>query len=100
MQKATPTRLIPGRFNPYRRLIRVRKVRDNGFVEFDFAIGDAELCVELILPRAAFKAFERMPNTERMSEDDAAYAFRRHQSYLYGQPDGEPRSTHNNKQET
>lgn len=94
MQDTTP----PGRFNPIRRFIRVRHVRDDGFIEFDFALGDAELSVELILPRAAFEAFERLPDTERMSEDAAARALQRQQSYLYGLP--EPESIHNNNQET
>ena len=89
-----------GSFNPARRFIRVRNQRDDGFVEFDFAIGDAELSVELILPRAAFEAFAGLPGTERMNEDAAARAFRRQQSYLYGTPDGAPESLHNNNQET
>lgn len=73
-----------GSFNPSRRFIRVRQLRTDGFVEFDFAIGDAELCVELILPQAAFEAFASQPGTERMSEDAAARAFQLQQSYLYG----------------
>ncbi len=89
-----------GPFNPTRRFIRVRRVRDNGFVEFDFAVGDAELSVELILPRTAFEAFERMPGMERMSEDAADRAFRRQQSYLYGQSESDPTLAHNNTQET
>ena len=82
MQKDIPE--PAGSFNPSRRFIRVRQLRADGFVEFDFAMGDAELCVELILPRAAFEALASQPGTERMSEDDAARAFHRQQSYLYG----------------
>lgn len=91
-----------GSFNPSRRLIRVRQLRSDGFVEFDFAIGDAELYVELILPRAAFETFASQPGIERMSEDAAARAFQRQQSYLYG-PAEAPLShsnTYNNHQET
>ncbi|WP_078119091.1 phenol hydroxylase subunit [Thiosocius teredinicola] len=39
-----------------RRFVRVRE-RHNGFVEFDFSIGDPELYVELILTDAAFDEF-------------------------------------------
>lgn len=44
-------------FDVRRRYVRRRAERADGFVEFDFAIGDPDLCVELILPLAAFTAF-------------------------------------------
>ena len=37
--------------------VRERNTRADGFVEFDFAIGDPELSVDLILPIHAFKEF-------------------------------------------
>lgn len=37
--------------------VRVQRLRDDGFVEFDFALGDPGLSVDLILPQAAFNAF-------------------------------------------
>lgn len=39
------------------RYVRVRNHREGRFIEFDFAIGDPCLSVELILPNAAFSAF-------------------------------------------
>lgn len=39
------------------RFVRVRHRRPNGLVEFDFAIGEPELFVEMILPAAAFTDF-------------------------------------------
>lgn len=42
-----------------RRWVRVTQERADGFIEFDFAIGDPELSVELILPRTAFEEFCR-----------------------------------------
>lgn len=39
------------------RYVRVRSLREGGFVEFDFLVGDGDLAVELILPLAAFKEF-------------------------------------------
>ena len=44
-------------FDPSRRYVRVRRVRDDGFVEFEFAIGDPDMFVELILPQAALAGF-------------------------------------------
>lgn len=39
------------------KYVRVTEVRDDKFVLFDFAIGDPELSVELILPLEAFREF-------------------------------------------
>jgi phenol hydroxylase P0 protein len=40
-----------------RRFVRLRGERGNGFVEFDFAIGEPEVFVELILDSKSFKEF-------------------------------------------
>jgi phenol hydroxylase P0 protein len=40
-----------------RRFVRLRGERGNGFVEFEFAIGEPELFVELILNRESFEEF-------------------------------------------
>ena len=44
-------------FDPTRRYVRVCEQRPDGFIEFEFAIGDPALCVELMLPEAAFHEF-------------------------------------------
>lgn len=44
-------------FDPNRKYVRVTQTRDNGLVEFQFAVGEPELFVELILPTAAFREF-------------------------------------------
>lgn len=44
-------------FDPSRRYVRICETRPDGFVEFEFAIGDPELCVELMLPESAFHEF-------------------------------------------
>lgn len=46
-------------FDPRVCFVRLRKVRGDGFVEFDFAIGEPDLSVELIMPSAAFHEFCR-----------------------------------------
>ena len=58
-------------FDASRRFVRVRNYRPDGFVEFDFAIGDPALSVQLILPRAAFDAFSLLPGMQKTSEEDA-----------------------------
>lgn len=44
-------------FDPTKKFVRVTQLRDDGFVEFDFAIGGAEVYVEMILPAPAFDEF-------------------------------------------
>lgn len=44
-------------FDPTRRYVRVCEQRPDGFIEFEFAIGDPALCVELMLPETAFHEF-------------------------------------------
>jgi phenol hydroxylase P0 protein len=44
-------------FDPSRKYVRVTELRHDGFVEFEFAIGEPELFVEMILPAAAFDEF-------------------------------------------
>lgn len=40
-----------------RKYVRFLEQRPNGLVEFEFAIGDPELCVEMLLPEAAYREF-------------------------------------------
>ena len=48
---------IEPRFNPAEKFVTVTELRSDGFVEFEFAIGEPELFVELILPAAIFDEF-------------------------------------------
>lgn len=54
-----------------KRYARVRRVVDDKFIEFDFAIGDPSLYVELVLPKAAFEIFCRHNKVEMMTEEQA-----------------------------
>lgn len=40
-----------------KKYVRVTALRPNGFVEFDFAVGEPELYVELLMNQAAFQDF-------------------------------------------
>lgn len=44
-------------FDIRKQYVRFRELRTDGYVLFDFAIGDPALAVELILPLAAYQAF-------------------------------------------
>ena len=44
-------------FDPSKKFVRVTKLREDGFVEFDFAVGELEIYVEMILPARAFDDF-------------------------------------------
>ena len=44
-------------FDPNKKFVRVTKLRDDGFVEFDFVVGEVEIYVEMILPAPAFDDF-------------------------------------------
>jgi phenol/toluene 2-monooxygenase (NADH) P0/A0 len=47
----------PTTFNPANKFVRVTELRPDGFVEFEFALGEPELFCEMILPAAAFDDF-------------------------------------------
>jgi phenol/toluene 2-monooxygenase (NADH) P0/A0 len=51
------------------RYIRVRSPANARFVEFDFAIGDPSLFVELIMPPAAFIEFCQRNQVVTMNEE-------------------------------
>ncbi len=44
-------------FDAGRCYVRICKRRPDGFIEFEFSIGDPELAVELMLPESAFHEF-------------------------------------------
>lgn len=69
----------PAELDTRKRFVRVTGSRGSSFVEFDFAIGEPELFVEMILTHAAFAEFcsanqvELMPAlTEVSAEDEVA----------------------------
>jgi phenol hydroxylase P0 protein len=44
-------------FNPDNKFVRIIQVHPNGLVEFEFAVGEAELFVELLMAQTAFDEF-------------------------------------------
>ncbi|MCF8168590.1 MAG: phenol hydroxylase subunit [Rhodoferax sp.] len=47
----------PPDFNPERKFIRIMKTHANGLIEFEFAVGEPELFVELLMAQSAFDEF-------------------------------------------
>lgn len=48
---------MAGDFDPSRRFVRILREPGPDLVEFAFAIGEPDLSMELVLPRAAFDEF-------------------------------------------
>lgn len=44
-------------WDPQAKWVRVVEMRANGMVEFEFAVGEPQLYVEMLMPRAAFDEF-------------------------------------------
>src|ERR1035437_1671437 len=44
-------------FDVTRKFVRITGSLPNGFVEFEFSIGEPEVAVELVMPKAAFDEF-------------------------------------------
>ena len=49
--------MASGSFDITRKFVRVMGTLPNGMIEFEFAVGDPDVCAELVMPKAAFEAF-------------------------------------------
>lgn len=74
----------PGAFDRLTKYIRIRSRPEERFVEFDFAIGDPDLFVELVLPRPAFDAFCEANAVVPMSADQMAAVDAQLEKWRYG----------------
>jgi phenol/toluene 2-monooxygenase (NADH) P0/A0 len=59
----------PAVLDTTRRFVRLRGERANGFVEFDFAIGEPEVFIEMILDREAFNEFCATNQVEMLTDE-------------------------------
>ena len=74
-------------FNALKRYVRIRGVINDKFVEFDFAIGDPSLYVELVLPKAAFHAFCEHNQVEMMTSEQSDAVDADMEKWRYGESD-------------
>lgn len=44
-------------FDTEKRFVRLTRIRHDGFVEFEFEVGDPGLALDLIMPVHAYRAF-------------------------------------------
>lgn len=52
-----PDFAIPSAFDPSARWVRIVEERPDGMVEFEFAVGEPGLYVEMVMPRPQFEDF-------------------------------------------
>lgn len=67
------------------RYIRVRSQPEARFVEFDFAIGDPSLFVELVMPRGAFEAFCAANQVVHMTDEQIRAVDAEMDKWRYGE---------------
>ncbi len=58
-------------FDVDKQYVRFRELRADGYVLFDFAIGDPALAVELTLPLAAYRSFCREHHVIYLTREQA-----------------------------
>lgn len=66
--------------------VRVTGTRESRFVEFEFAIGDPELSVELVMPFDQFRAFCALHEVTHLSAEEGARLDYERMKWRYGQP--------------
>jgi phenol hydroxylase P0 protein len=66
--------------------VRLRGMRSDGFVEFDFSIGDPDLSVELILPKAAFDEFCAINQVRHLTQAQGEHLDADQAKWRYGSP--------------
>jgi len=73
-------------FDVNRHYVRFRELRADGFVEFDFSIGDPELSVELTLPLSAYQAFCRQHAVTYLTREQERAVDHEKSKWRYGLP--------------
>ena len=67
-----------------KKFIRITGERDGKFIEFDFAIGDPSLFVELVLPKNAFDDFCQKNQVVEMTQEQKMQNDKEAQKWRYG----------------
>lgn len=66
--------------------VRLRALRPDGFIEFDFAIGDPGLAVDLIMPRAAYEEFCAVNRARFLTAEQGERVDAEQAKWRFGQP--------------
>lgn len=72
-------------FEQLTKYVRVRSSESARFVEFDFAIGEPSLFVELIMPKGAFEHFCQVNNVTHMTEEQIGAVDAEMEKWRYGE---------------
>ncbi|WP_290701687.1 phenol hydroxylase subunit [Amphritea sp.] len=72
-------------FDQLTKFVRVRSSGNARFVEFDFAIGDPALFVELIMPQGAFDQFCKTNDVVFMTEEQQQVVDAEMEKWRYGE---------------
>jgi phenol/toluene 2-monooxygenase (NADH) P0/A0 len=82
----SPAESAPRVFDVTRRYVRVRERREDGFVEFDFSIGDPGLSVELVMSVPDYESFCAAHHAVHLSDDESAALDLEQLKWRYGEP--------------
>lgn len=82
----TVTKKEENKFDISKCYVRITGVRNNELIEFDFAIGEPEMYVELVLPFPAFQQFCANNKVISMTTEEAAIVDHDRMKWRYGQP--------------
>ncbi len=74
------------KFDVNKRYVRITGIRHNKIIEFDFAIGEPEIYVELALPFEAYQEFCANNNIINMTSEEAAQVDFDKLKWRYGKP--------------
>lgn len=67
-----PLEMVPAEVDTRQRWVRVTGERGDGFIEFEFSVGEPELCVEMILTPEAFAEFCAANHVQKLPPRDPA----------------------------
>ncbi|WP_105029437.1 MULTISPECIES: phenol hydroxylase subunit [unclassified Limnobacter] len=67
------------------RYVRVTGTLNNRFVEFEFSIGDPELCVELVMQFDQFREFCKQHNAVELTAEQCAWLDYERLKWQFGQ---------------
>lgn len=83
-----PQRLPPvmPAFDPCRRYVRFHELRDDGYVAFDFAIGDPELSVSLTLRLEQYREFCQDQQVTHLTREQAVALDVEQLKWRFGKP--------------
>ena len=73
-------------FNPDNRYVRITGIRNNHLIEFDFAIGEPEMYIELVLPFEAFQTFCAHNKVQHLTPEEAERVDFDRLKWRYGEP--------------